>query len=65
MESLEDWVEIIPPTRTSEAKLLYEEWKERRRKEGRSIDEKKVRIDHLLGPAGCTELRYCLLRSEL
>ena len=41
MESLEDWVEIIPPTRTSEAKLLYEEWKESAARRGAALMRRK------------------------
>jgi hypothetical protein len=65
MNHADDWVEIVPPMMQKDAECCYKKWKEDRRKQGRDIDEDKVRIDHLLGSDGFTEVRYCLLRSEL
>ena len=64
METADEWVVIIPPMNSDDAKRLFCQWKANQLERGHLIDDEQIRIDHLLGPNGCHEVRYCFVRSE-
>lgn len=61
---MKNWIEIIPALPEKEAAQKYAEWKAAQQSNGVTIDNERIRRDHIFSNEMTLLVRYCLLQEN-